>query len=203
MPTELHDVTPQETVIFVHTRFFSLEWLCCKAFHLVKLVRGHISVLIALVALRNVLFILMQRLDLTMHHVCCFFKKPFTCSCSLRSNVDPFSVKCSHFMQMRIQQPFAGHLLLILKVTDSNYGLPIEQVPCFVSYSGDREFELRTAQRLGVCLLFWWSWPRVTYGPEISCLIFHFFWVDSSDPCRINRVTPSYEVTKHYLLSSH
>lgn len=189
----------------MHTRFFSLEWLCCKAFHLVKLMRGHISVLIALVTLRNVLFILMQRLDLTMHHLCCFFKKLFTCSCSLRSNVDPFSVKCSHFMQMRrIQQPFAGHLLLILKIIGSNYGLSRDQLPCFVSYSGDHGFELRTAQRLDVCLLFWRSWPRITYGPEISCLAFHFlFWVDSSDPCRINRVTPPYEVTKHYLLFSH
>jgi len=58
-------------------------------------------------------------------------------------------------MQMRrIQQPFAGHLLLILKVIGSNYGLPRDQLPYFVSYSGDRAFELRTAQRLDVCLLF-------------------------------------------------
>lgn len=116
--------------------------------------RGHISILIALVALRNVLFILMQRLDLTMHHLCCFFKKLFTCSYSLRSNVDPFSVKCSHFMQMRIQQPFAGHLLLILKIICSNYGLPRDQLPCVVSYSVERGFEICTAQGLNVCLLF-------------------------------------------------
>jgi hypothetical protein len=117
--------------------------------------RGHISILIALVALRNVLFILMQRLDLTMHHLCSFFKKLFTCSCSLRSNVDPFSVKCSHFMQMRrILQPFGGHMLLILKIIGSNYGLPRDQLPCFVSYSGDRGFELRTSQRSA-------AWPSV------------------------------------------
>lgn len=155
MPTTLHDVTPQKTIIFVHTRFFSIELVCCKAFHLVKLMRGHISILIALVALRNVLFILMLRLDLMMHHLCGFFKKLFTCSCSLRSNVHPFSVKCPHFMQTRrIQQPFAGYLLLIPKIIGSNYGLPRDQLSCFVSYSGDRGFELRTVQRLDVCLLF-------------------------------------------------
>lgn len=89
----------------------------------------------------------------------------------------------------------------------SNYGLTRDQLPCFVSYSGDRGFELRTAQTLDVCLLFWRSWPRITYGPEISCLAFLFLGggggLDSSDPYRVNRVIPSYEVTKHYLLSSH
>jgi hypothetical protein len=135
--------------IFVHTRFCSLKWLRCKAFYLVKLMRGHISILIALVVLRNVLFILMQPAPWPHGAPSVrFFKKLFTCSCSLRSNVDPFSVKCSHFMQMRrIQQPFAGHLLLILKIIGSNYGLPRDQLPCFVSYSGDCGFELRTAQR--------------------------------------------------------
>jgi hypothetical protein len=73
-----------------------------------------------------------------------------------------------------------------------------------VCYSGDRGLELRTAQRLDVCLLFWRSWARIMYGPEISYLAFHFlFWVDSSDSCLINHVTPPYEVTKHYLLFSH